>query len=439
MCGIIGIINATYASKGEDFISSGLITGTIRGMDSVGVMQQAANGSIDVHKLAVPGFYFRDSKRGAELVKASNVSRATFAHHRAATQGAVTPMNAHPFTIRRNDGSVLVGLHNGSLTGWKARPNAKDFEVDSHWAMSRIADVGDEAFKEIEGPYAMVWFDTNHKNKVFAARNSQRPLHAVFSKDKRQVYFASEAGMLAWLVTREGVDTGDEIMELIPGKTYVFDSSGATVTVTSYDTQKPVPKTVTYTYTPVTPKAGEDFVGRLRQAVESGASSKVVPIRAKVAEDLAAAITDALETGTEQRKDDAPWQEEDYDSVPDSWVSTDYASEEEKQAAINGKVYRELNWFEGVLWDEDSGDLYGDMYIYEPGRGKVLYTAVMSGVSQARAHSEYIDNKALDGRTSGGWAVITGVKDPHSNNAVLVVSELTSHGKQSYSKITSAG
>ena len=67
-------------------------------------------------------------------------------HVRHATAGSVTDDNAHPFVVQGKTGEV-VGVHNGSLTGWRPTTGTSPHEVDSEWALKLIADKGVDAFK----------------------------------------------------------------------------------------------------------------------------------------------------------------------------------------------------------------------------------------------------------------------------------------------------
>lgn len=449
MCGIIGVLNATYNSKIRKFLENGSIVGQVRGMDSTGMAQQMAGGVVKTHKMAVIGTYFASDKVTDKMLNDANSARYTFIHHRAATQGKINVANAHPFMIQRvgepyGKETYVVGVHNGSLTNWRNKDNGDAYEVDSEWALSRIADVGDDAFKEIEGPYAFVWADTKEKDKVFMCRNFGRPLHAIFSKNRAQVYFASEAGMLAWLVERNDIETESEVLQLQAGQIYEFDTSGSTVTVKSKAAPAPAVKPAVV-ITPLVTKTkdvepkhmnyGTPTVNRSLYSNVPGEAQKRFIDSLKAAAKGKPAESDEKEEIVQQRTDDAPQTSPDVDEVPTTWYNDRSVSDSEKEAAKKAGIFRELNWLEGAAWDEDTGDLLGDVKIFTPGKGATTYVGVLRGISQARAHSQFIENgDASKRKLAGDWVVVLGMRsDPVCGN-VVIVSELTQEGRRELAK-----
>lgn len=462
MCGIVGVISANYGSNNRKFLADGGVVGQLRGYDSTGIAQQSITGQVSTFKLATIGTYFVGDKTVAKLLDGAGAATITFLHHRAATQGKVNAGNAHPFSIDRLDDSKtkVVGVHNGSLNNWKNKHNGKFYEVDSEWALSRITDEGDDAFKEIEGPYAFVWMDTAHKHKLFMCRNSGRPMHVVFSKDKKQMFFASEAGMLTWLCDRNNIDVENEILALTPGEIYEFDARGTTVTVTSRKAPGvvvPPAKTAASTTTTTAVKdvaprnfhstsdktvpatsdgrtPGQMFVDGLKKACKS--------IEKQVDKAVAALTSDVAKIEEEivsQRDSDAPVDAMDMfdgESVPMNWFSHDNVTVEEMAAAKKEGIFRELNWIEGVCWDEDTGDLMGDVQVFTPGNGKATLVGVLRGISRARAHAEYIDNGKAG--LAGDWVVCVGLRNDPVCGKVVIVAELNQVGKNGIDKLHAA-
>lgn len=235
MCGIVGVINLRDVTSpdAQKYVKDGLLVGTIRGEDSTGILQ--------LDKKFIP-FVVKDAKHGAEFRHAKDVekyitdvatSRVTVVHHRAATRGKVSAANAHPFTVLTPDSKRLVGVHNGTLYAWEGKKKKdKDVEVDSNWAFQHIAEEGADAFEDFSGAFAFIWWDEREPGKLKMSRNKERPMHFVFSEDKKQMFFGSEAGMVAWLTDRNNIKTEDEIYQLEPGKLYTFDLEGKEVSFT---------------------------------------------------------------------------------------------------------------------------------------------------------------------------------------------------------------
>lgn len=80
-------------------------------------------------------------------------------HTRAASQGAVSLDNQHPFTFYREDGSPVVGVHNGCIGNHDELNKKFDrkFEVDSMHVYAHIAEK--KALNDIHGWGALAYFD----------------------------------------------------------------------------------------------------------------------------------------------------------------------------------------------------------------------------------------------------------------------------------------
>ena len=471
MCGIVGVVNATYGSKIQSFMKNGCVVGQIRGFDSTGLAVQESDGKVYVHKSTNVGTYFLTEKPVDGLLGKCASSRLMFFHHRAATQGKIVTANAHPFVLERigepaGQQTKVIGVHNGSLNNWRSKPNAAAFEVDSEWALSRIADLGDAAFKEIEGPYAFAWMDTAKRDHMYMIRNSGRPLHLLYSKDRRQVYFSSEHGMLAWLVDRNDIETDKEIMVLEPGHLYDLDCTGNEVVITSRKidtaTVQAMVTSTTTNVTPLTKNTGACTIPPLqnrpgyttnRSTVRNDGLSYTAGAfidrlktcgKSKKVDAAVAAIVDAVSTKDEvvtQRTDDAPQDTTAFDgeTVPANWFNDRSVSTAEKEAAKEAGIFQELNWFEGVTFDDDTGDLLGDIDIFTPGQGKTKFVGIIRGCSNARAHAEYINNRVPSGNgsatISGAWVVVVGIRPDSVVGNVLVCAELNSVGRRELDKL----
>lgn len=215
MCGIHFVISNNKAATGlSGFMKNAFLANQVRGTDSSGVFQvkhtlnDKGLRNVELFKRAVSGTDFIDTQGAASILNGCGANLATVGHVRAATQGNVVDGNAHPFTVIREDGSRLIGVHNGSLTNWKNKTGGDEYDVDSKWLYSKIAQDGIAAFDAIEGPFALVWFDSNHPDHMFVARNKDRPLFWAVSEDNKSMVAASELGMLGWLVERNGIKLG---------------------------------------------------------------------------------------------------------------------------------------------------------------------------------------------------------------------------------------
>lgn len=228
MCGIFGIMtgNKRY-TKADDYISDSFVGSSLRGMDSCGVVNiEMKRDLYSLHKLPVNGSYFITDRGARSVIKDANTANSlTLAHTRAATQGGVNINNAHPFVAEGktdNGWRELVGVHNGSLTGWATSPGGKDYDVDSEWALNKIFEKGMKAFDDFYGAYCFVWWDSEDSENLHIALNDQRPMHICFLKDGGMA-FASEAGMLAWMLERNKIERDGNILELSSNFHYTFN------------------------------------------------------------------------------------------------------------------------------------------------------------------------------------------------------------------------
>lgn len=447
MCGIIAAINATsFSTNSGDFISNGILTGAVRGQDSTGMIQVDNKGKIYTHKQATSGSEFLTDNITQAFVKDVERSCINIVHHRAATVGKINNDNAHPFICdmkelnAANKNHILIGVHNGSLVNWKTKPGAKDYDVDSNWALAHIAERGVDAFKDIEGPYCFMWVTSKEPKKLFVTRNSGRPMHAVFSKSRKEVFFASEAGMLAWLCERNRIVTEDHIMVLGTDKLYSFDTSGDTITITATDLPKApvvVPISNSLAHAPLRTgvnlnEDGRKFIDKIKAAAKYDPKAPVLN-----AEVIDATIKDITDDSGEE-----PWTvssdgEFVADRVPTDWFSDRNATHAEKNKAKELDLFRELQWFQGVAYDDQTGEVLGDIEVWDKVNGKVKYAGVIRGCSQARANAEYIQTN-LNNATNGNWVVVVGAREEKQLGKVLVVAELNQAGRAGLERMYAA-
>jgi len=212
MCGIVGCISKGkygFNYKNIKAFESLLFLDTLRGDDSTGVFAVDNLGNVGIAKEAVTGEVFLKSKEwdkfSSELFKSG---WAVVGHNRKATRGKVSDENAHPFWVE----DKLVLVHNGSFFG--SHNHIKNVEVDSNAIAHLLAEKGndniEEALQKVNAAYALVWYDVENK-KLNVIRNNHRPLHFVEADDAW--YFASELGMLDFVMSRENIKLEDKIYE----------------------------------------------------------------------------------------------------------------------------------------------------------------------------------------------------------------------------------
>lgn len=230
MCGILFTLNSKKARpiKADDFMRDAFLASQVRGTDGAGLFQVDFDGKIRWNKAGQCATKFLESEETKRNLVAANTHPITVGHVRAATSGGVSTQNTHPFQINREDGSYVIGVHNGTVAGWRYREDASECSLDSEWIYHMIAKYGFDAFKRIDGAFALVWYDTNEPGKVFMTRNKERPLHYMITEDRETIFGASEPGMLGWCTQRNGFypKSGESCFYLEPDKIYAFDLTG---------------------------------------------------------------------------------------------------------------------------------------------------------------------------------------------------------------------
>jgi len=182
---------------------------TIRGQDGTGIIQADFRGDdkstflIEKKPYEVNYFFWWvGTKDGNKFVLNSLNDNVYIGHVRDATRGDLTEANCHPFRSKS-----LIGVHNGTLDDFEFQDVKRS---DSLLLYETIANKGAKKTLEELYPssaYALNWIDTATE-KIYFARNSKRPLHVTRSKDRAVVYWASEAGMLEYILDRNKVEYG---------------------------------------------------------------------------------------------------------------------------------------------------------------------------------------------------------------------------------------
>jgi hypothetical protein len=109
--------------------------------------------------------------------------------------GNVVSENAHPFV----EGNICL-VHNGTLQN---HHKLAETTVDSHAICHHINEFGYKSmFKNIDGAYALIWYNIEEKTLYFA-RNADRPLY--LAETDTRVFLASEEKMLDWILDRNNV------------------------------------------------------------------------------------------------------------------------------------------------------------------------------------------------------------------------------------------
>jgi predicted glutamine amidotransferase len=452
MCGIIGTITKdTLSTDISGFLEDGFVASQVRGMHSTGIFQiKKEPGSFRMFKKAVTGTEFIDIKQAKDIIADAAKHPATFGHVRHATVGAKNDSNAHPF-VAVKDKRRVIGIHNGTLQGWRGKAGADGKDVDSAWAFHTFLEQGPiDAFEYFNGAYAFVWHDSEFPDHIFMARNEERPLHYFVSEDSQTLLIASELGMLGWLADRNKFKRDNknaQFFYLKPDKVYKFSLKDIghyeELDRPKYDPSTTVIATTPARHTPYQGRYGmlgdDDAWGNWRggrNPYYGGYSTymsqehvldacKAALKKARHAIDDKAVDSAALQAGIE--KAIAAFGEK---KGFDAWalVGEKYKIEDpNNRTATTQEILRAKNMglyglavaFDAVMYDDDTSDTIGETYVDLPGKGIEKIDVIFRGLSKAAADGGFI------GKDPQPVAVV-GVDDSLiKDQLVLIVSSVS--------------
>jgi hypothetical protein len=209
MCGIVGMVvkaNTGLQKQHEDTFYQLLYADALRGEDSTGIIGVEKDTTFHIAKEAVTSSWFIPQLDAHKIGKDMwRDGKAYIGHNRKSTIGKTVDENAHPFTV--NDEFAMV--HNGTLFNHR---ELADTVVDSealaihlHKAFTEdnYKETLETALGKVNGAYAVAMYD-QRKNHVRLLRNKDRPLSIV--ETPNAWYWASEAGLLIWILSRNGYD-----------------------------------------------------------------------------------------------------------------------------------------------------------------------------------------------------------------------------------------
>lgn len=249
MCGIVGLAlkkNAGFYKKDEDIFYDLLFANTLRGDDSTGVVFVEKDGSFGYIKDAYSAPMVIDDFRKDSLSRSMyQLGKAMIGHNRKATVGKVQKDTAHPFIVD----NTFAMVHNGTLFGHnllaKTTVDSEALAIHLKKVLGKDFDkeTFEEAIGEVYGAYAVACYN-QETHKIHLLRNSQRPLFIV-ETDEAWVW-ASEYGMLAWILSRHGVaiekDKAEQVKE---NCIYTIDLTENKLTKEDYVPKKAQPVTNT--------------------------------------------------------------------------------------------------------------------------------------------------------------------------------------------------
>jgi len=202
MCGLSGFIGLPLSKDEKLMLVLGLGDGIDnRGGHSCGYVSVAEDGNLQYARKK--GTWIRARIRFTE----GAASEVCMMHARWATCGnKEDPMNAHPFSIRRNGRVVMWGAHNGMVPDAfkSAKAHGRDINVDSQEIFELLADKNYEGIREMSGYGVITWIDTDHRDYVNLARLSSHSDICVVSVKGGGVVWAS-----TWKILKEALKLAD--------------------------------------------------------------------------------------------------------------------------------------------------------------------------------------------------------------------------------------
>lgn len=218
MCGIVGVV--TKASNGflqtELNVFKQLLTvGEIRGDDATGVIYASNSNDFGIAKTQYSAYYSVDELFKTDcLSNAFQQGKVLVGHNRKATIGGTKEEFAHPFVVK----DKFAMVHNGTLSTHKT---LAEFESDSEALANYLEPFlkeGDkekleEALGKIWGAYAIVGYH-QETQKLYLLRNKDRPLS--YCETPHGIFFASEAGMLEWILRRNNMYSANSDIQDLP-------------------------------------------------------------------------------------------------------------------------------------------------------------------------------------------------------------------------------
>lgn len=173
MCGLVGIAGK-LEFRDEALTRRLLMYDYFRGMDSTGLAAIHKDGEATCVKIASHPIDLFDMK-SFDRALSYGKSNAFIGHNRAATKGAVSNKNAHPYVC-----GDIIGAHNGTLeySSWAdlKKVVGEDQETDSHAIFECINMIGiEETSTMLAGAWSLVWYDRVSESLNFL-RNDKRPM-----------------------------------------------------------------------------------------------------------------------------------------------------------------------------------------------------------------------------------------------------------------------
>lgn len=201
MCGVCGVYSPTLDATDISVFKKLLLINQLRGQDSTGVAIVHADRKLTVLKGVGHSGHFLKSKEAKEFISVDAKPMVLMGHCRAATIGFVNRKNAHPFSFKN-----VVGAMNGTFYG--TFPSSELYETDSEAIFFNINKAIEEGRDPIEGindsmvytPKFALTYVNKKDNTINFIRNSERPLHFAYIKNRQTLVWSSTSEHLEFVL-----------------------------------------------------------------------------------------------------------------------------------------------------------------------------------------------------------------------------------------------
>ena len=233
MCGISG--HAGIHPSRRKLLTIGLAMGIQkRGSHAAGYLSIDKNGTLERG---------RTDKAWMEDPKWSNrcadQGQTVMMHARHATCRNKGVEDAHPFEIKRNDKTVLWGMHNGVIynADESAKAHGRELTVDSRELLELMADNEEEKIRKLTGYGVVAWIRAEKPHRMFMARMTASAdmcmarvkdptMSPVDGTEYNGTIFASTREILKYASALAGVELAEEPFELKNHVVYYVDHDG---------------------------------------------------------------------------------------------------------------------------------------------------------------------------------------------------------------------
>lgn len=212
ICGICGIYGLSLGPIEINAFRNLLILNVFRGQDATGAVRVNRKKQSNVLRAVVDSTQFVQTETAKKWMSVSHDPILFMGHCRAATIGAITKKNTHPFSFPNT-----IGMMNGTFRG--DFENSGKYATDSEGIFANINEFGvqDGLSKSMvwDPQYALSWVDKKEQSLNFI-KNDKRPLCLTFINNRQALIWSSTMETLKTVVefhnfTASGFSASDKV------------------------------------------------------------------------------------------------------------------------------------------------------------------------------------------------------------------------------------